>query len=35
MKSCYIRESTDKSAKIADACIANKHSTYLDNKQNH
>ena len=35
MKTCYMRESIGKSAKIADAVIANKHSTYLNYKQDH
>ena len=35
MKTYYMRESIGKSAKIADACIADKQSTYLDHKQNH
>ena len=35
MKTCYMRESIDKSAKIANAVIANKQSTYLDHEQDH
>ena len=30
-----MRESIDKSAKIADAVIANKQSIYLDHEQDH
>ena len=30
-----MREGIGKSAKIADAIIANKHSTYLDHEQGH
>ena len=30
-----MRESIDKMAKITDAVIANKHSTYLDHEQDH
>ena len=30
-----MRESTGKSAKIADALIANKQSTYLNHEQDH
>ena len=35
MKTCYMCESIDESAKIADACITNKHSIYLDHEQDH
>ena len=35
MKTCYMRESIVKSAKIADVVIANKQSTYLDHEQDH
>ena len=34
-KTCYMCEATSESAKIADASIANKQSTYLDHEQNH
>ena len=34
-ETCYMCESTCESAKIADACIADKQSTYLDHEQNH
>ena len=30
-----MRESIDKSTKIANAAIANKQSTYLDHEQDH
>ena len=35
MKTCYMRESIGKSAKIANTVIANKQSTYLDHEQDH
>ena len=35
MKTCYLHKSIGKSAKIADAVIANKRSTDLDYEQDH
>ena len=35
MKTFYMCESIGKLAKIADAAIANKQSTYLDHEQDH
>ena len=35
METCYMHESIGKSAKIADAVIANKQSTYLDHEQDY
>ena len=35
MKTYYMHESIGKLAKIADAVIANKQTTYLDHEQDH